>query len=186
MAIMDEVLRFGSGIAAIGASFVIPNVLIALDKPLRNIDKTLDKRAREREARRVIYYMKSRGYIAGEYKHGLQITAKGQKRLEQLDFDNIKISQQRHWDKLWRIVFYDIPERRKPARDALNAKLREIGFFQLQRSVWVHPFPCLDVIQKVSGSFNVAKYVSYVEAKHIDNQNYLIKLFRKKLTATKF
>lgn len=52
------------------------------------------------------------------------------------------------WDKKWRIVIYDIEEKSKTVRDHLRRKLIELGFAQLQRSVWVSPHDFLQDIHE--------------------------------------
>ena len=183
---MDFVLRELVTLGAISAGLALPNLLTALDKPLNKYLNQLDGRARAREARRVIYYMKSQGLIVGEYEFGLTITGKGKKALAKLDIDNVTIQQPRKWDKTWRIIFYDIPEKHKSGRDALTSELRRLGFFQLQRSVWIHPLPCRDVIEKVTTKFQIEKYVSYVESPKLDNQAVLVARFKKRLPNVNF
>jgi hypothetical protein len=74
--IIDEILLFGVTGTALAGGLLAPNLLIALDKPLRKFWKHLDQREKERELQRVIYGMKAHGYLAGEYEHGLQLTQK--------------------------------------------------------------------------------------------------------------
>lgn len=176
-AIVDGVLRLTVTSGAIAAGLLIPNLLIGLEKPLDIFWKQLDKRERERELRRVVSYMKSRDLIHGDYEHGLVITEQGRERLKKIDFDNIKIESAATWDKKWRLVFYDIPESYKEYRQALARKLRNLGFYQLQKSAWVHPLPCRDVIKKICTHYEIEKYVSYVEIIYIDNQENLKKRF---------
>lgn len=176
-ATVDGVLRLTVTSGAIAAGLLIPNLLIGLEKPLDIFWKQLDKRERERELRRVVSYMKSRDLIHGDYEHGLVITEQGRERLKKIDFDNIKIESAATWDKKWRLVFYDIPESYKEYRQALARKLRNLGFYQLQKSAWVHPLPCRDVIEKICTHYEIEKYVSYVEIIYIDNQENLKKRF---------
>lgn len=183
---MDALLRIAANSAAIGTALILPNALIGLEKPLEILDKGLDKRARDREARRIIYYAKERGLLTGDYEHGLEITDKGTKRLKDREITGVVIKSPSEWDHLWRLVFYDIPEAHKSGRDKLTAKLRDLGFFQMQRSVWIHPFPSRDVIEHITSTYGLARYVSYVETLHIDNEQVLIKRFQKRLSETKF
>lgn len=37
---------------------------------------------------------------------------------------------------------FDIPQEKKISREALRGKLKELGFHQLQKSVWIYPFEC--------------------------------------------
>lgn len=47
----------------------------------------------------------------------------------------------RRWDGSWRLILFDVPEARRPARHALRTYLRERGFGCLQKSVWITPDP---------------------------------------------
>ncbi|HXY18222.1 MAG TPA: hypothetical protein VEH48_02265 [Candidatus Nitrosopolaris sp.] len=176
-AITDNILRIlaVSGVAA--TALVAPNLLIALDKPLRKYLGRLDERARQRELSRVINYMRSQGLIKDDYRHGLRITAKGRRRMQRVNFAKLRVPKPEQWDQRWRLVFFDIPEERKTGRDALIRKLKQLDFYQLQRSVWVHPFPCRPIIEKVADAYQVDKFVTYVETTYIDNQAELAKIF---------
>lgn len=183
---VDAVLKFSASSATLGAAIVLPNIMIGLEKPMNRLFDNLDKREREREARRIIYSMKARGYLVGEYEHGLKITEKGRKRLKKLAIDELAIEQPEKWDKKWRLVIYDIPEANKEGRWALSAKLRQIGFFQLQRSVWIHPLPCKEIIEKITSEYEIEQFVSYLECISLDNEAILIKRFHKHLPNVKF
>src|SRR3989344_3618181 len=39
----------------------------------------------------------------------VQLTSKGQRRLQVLDLRHLKIKPQKKWDKKWRLVIFDIP-----------------------------------------------------------------------------
>src|SRR3989344_7773949 len=46
------------------------------------------------------------------------------------------------WDGKWRIVIFDIPEKRRSARDLLRYNLKSWDFTQWQKSVWVSKKNC--------------------------------------------
>ncbi|QQS19122.1 hypothetical protein IPL68_03730 [Candidatus Saccharibacteria bacterium] len=138
--IIDELIRIGSFGALVSAGLLAPGVLIGLRKPFGALYSKLDEREREREIRRIIYYMKSRGYLAGDYEHGLQITEKARRRLTRVRLSDVIIRPQEVWDKTWRVIIYDIPEEHAAARRNLTRQLRHMGCFQLQRSTWITPF----------------------------------------------
>lgn len=73
--------------------------------------------------------------------------------------ETLKIPNPKRWDCRWRIVVFDIPEKYKKARHALWSKLRELDFYPLQKSVWVHPFPCEHEIQFIKSLFNIEPFV---------------------------
>src|SRR3990167_6612122 len=68
------------------------------------------------------------------------LTNKGKKQILKYDIDKIEIKKPARWDKLWRLVVFDIPEDKNLGRKALAAKLKEIGFYPMQKSVFIHPY----------------------------------------------
>jgi len=185
-AVIDRILKISVTGSALSAGILIPNLLIGLEKPLEMFWKHMDKRQRERELKRVVSYMKSTQLLSGSYKHGLQITKKGRERLKKFELANIRVKRQKQWDRQWRLIIYDVPESHKQGRNALTHKLNELGLYQLQRSAWLHPFPCRRVIEKITLYHRIDSYVSYIKTSHIDNQEELIKRFSKKYPTTNF
>jgi DNA-binding transcriptional regulator PaaX len=183
--LIDEILRFGAISLALGATMIAPNIMIGLKKPLDSLFQHLDKQEREREIRRTLYYMKERGYLAGEYEHGLQLTDKARERLARIDAKLIATPQD-VWDGWWRIIIYDIPNELQSARHALQNELRRYGCYILQRSVYITPFPCIDDIQTLAARCGADKYVTHFEAKNLPNAAAMIRLFKKKYPNTKF
>ncbi|MGB4967783.1 MAG: hypothetical protein WBO35_06315, partial [Candidatus Saccharimonadales bacterium] len=122
-AIIDAVLE----VAVLGGAFTVsimaPNVLLALDKPMQKYFRTLDRRAQERELRRVVAYMRRQKLLAENYTHGLQITEAGKRRLRRKKEADLTIEVPESWDHQWRLVLFDIPEEHNQARRLLTTKL---------------------------------------------------------------
>lgn len=105
------------------------------------------------------------------------ITEKGKKKLLEYNLDNLDIKKPNRWDGIWRIVTFDIPENKRQARDALRNKLKELRFCQLHKSVFVHPYPCLDEIQFIEEVFQIGPYVNFIEARKIEGDDWLKSFF---------
>lgn len=99
----------------------------------------------------------------------ISITEKGKERLLEYNIDDIKIERPEKWDKKWRIVSFDIPEKRKRAREALREKLKDLDFCPIQKSLFVLPFPCRDEIDFIAEVFQIQKHITYFEAPEISN-----------------
>ncbi len=56
--------------------------------------------------------------------------------------------QKKTWDKKWRLVMYDVAEKKKRIRNYLRNKLREFGFAELQKSVFISPHDFLKDIHE--------------------------------------
>lgn len=175
--IVDGLLRAITVGAITGTAILAPNAIQLFDKPLQRYFKRLDKEKRQREYKRLLAYMHRHQLVTGHYEHGLKITDKARKRLEKASIDTLQIPLQTKWDKTWRIIFYDIPEAKKAQRDQLAFRLRKLGCQQLQRSVWVHPFPCDEQLNTLAIAFALSKHVTYMETTHINNEKALIKRF---------
>lgn len=105
------------------------------------------------------------------------LTEKGKLRAIQFKIDDLKIKIPARWDKKWRVVFFDVPEKKRQARDALRDKLREIGFYELQKSVFVFPYECRNEIDFVIEVFEIRGYVRYGILVSISNEAELLKHF---------
>ena len=77
----------------------------------------------------------------------LRLTAQGRRRL--LGVRDPNEEWNRHWDGIWRIVAFDIPETSSALRARLRRRLREHRFGWLQNSVWISPDPVDDFRQTV-------------------------------------
>ncbi|MDO8564727.1 MAG: hypothetical protein Q7R88_01905 [bacterium] len=89
------------------------------------------------------------------------LTEKGRKRVVTVNIDRLKLPAEEKWDGRWHGVLFDIPEKYKGAREALREKLRELGFYPWQKSVFVYPYPCRDQIDFVVEFFEVRRFVRY-------------------------
>lgn len=122
------------------------------------------------------------GYISWEEKSDgacdVVITKKGISHAKLLDIDNLIIKKPDHWDGKWRVVFFDIPEKKKKARNALREKLRDLGFCEMQKSVFVFPYECQDEINFVITFFEIKPYVQYAELIKTTNEIELRKFFK--------
>jgi len=85
--------------------------------------------------------------VSGEYsKRRVRITEKGLALMEQLELGVYAIPEPAFWDGKWRVLMFDINERRRRVRDQLRRLLQSVGFIRIQDSVWVYPYPCDEFI----------------------------------------
>ena len=86
-------------------------------------------------------------------------TKKGREKIKKLILSELVLGKPKKWDGKWRLIIFDIPERHRKNRDALRNKLQEMNFYQCQKSVWVHPFPCLEEIEFLKNTLNIKPFV---------------------------
>lgn len=110
-------------------------------------------------------------------KYLVQITKKGRKRLLQYKLEDLEIPKPSSWDRRWRIVAYDIPKEKKSARDALRTTLKRLGFFALQESVYLYPYPCNDAIEFIREIYNVGEHVTLLTVGYLEDEEVYRKYF---------
>jgi len=98
----------------------------------------------------------------------LVLTEAGKKKVLLYDLDKLKINRPPRWDRMWRMVVFDIPETKKPARMALASKLKELEFYPMQKSVFIHPYECQNEINFITELFNIVPYVRFLRVKDVD------------------
>ncbi len=87
------------------------------------------------------------------------------------------IKKPQHWDGMWRVVLFDIPERQRKAREALRTDLKQLGLRELQKSVFVHPYPCGDEVDFIIELYQLRPFVRQLVATTIDSELHLKKRF---------
>jgi DNA-binding transcriptional regulator PaaX len=108
------------------------------------------------------------------------LTKKGQKSAELCDLygGSLKFKKPGKWDKRWRVVMFDIPEKNRIFRGILREHLQEIGFVTLQQSVFVYPYPCENQLIKLAELYSASAYVRILTVSFIDNESKLREKFK--------
>lgn len=122
--------------------------------------------------------------LAREFRHGrlvafkenydntvnITLTEDGEKKALRYKIDELRITPPNTWDRKWRLVTFDIPDKKKNAREAMRQKLKELGFYRLQKSVFIYPYECTNEINFINEVFEIRPYVTLVEATKITNE----------------
>jgi len=113
---------------------------------------------------------------AGRVK--IVLTQYGKKKALLYDLDNIKFETGKKWDRKWRLVMFDIPHSLKKARDAFRKKLTALGFYGLQKSVFITPYPCENEIDFICSVFEIRRYVLILSVSRFEGEEKLKYRFR--------
>ncbi|MDO8576325.1 MAG: hypothetical protein Q7R90_03350 [bacterium] len=112
-------------------------------------------------------------------KKYMEITDKGRRVLEMEQQEAaLKLRAKKGWDKRWRMIVFDIPEKYRKTRDKLRVTLRSLGFVQLQGSVWVYPYDCEEVIVLLKSELRTGTAVLYTIVEKIENDTKLKQYFK--------
>jgi DNA-binding transcriptional regulator PaaX len=129
---------------------------------------------------REVNRLKKNGYVSlkkSEPAWYVQLLPKGDKKRQAALLNDLRLPKTKLWDGKWRVFFFDIPENKKSARDQLRRKLKELGMFNFQRSVFAYPYDCRKELETVYRHFGVEKHVTYLVTGNIDINRELRKHF---------
>ena len=71
------------------------------------------------------------------------------------------------WDGKYRIIIFDVPEKRRAVRDLLRYNLKSWGFTQWQQSVWVTKKDCTKVFREYIRKIGIEDWVLVLESDNI-------------------
>jgi len=108
--------------------------------------------------------------IPQKNKTVVKITEAGKTKILKYALEELTIEKQTPWDEKWRIVLYDIPNQSSVNRDHLRKILKNLGFLEIQKSVYLTPFPCEDQIDFLKSIFGLDKYIKLIIAEKIENE----------------
>lgn len=126
----------------------------------------------------------AQGHIVFEKRDDKQyarITESGRKILA-FEQEKAKLSNanKKRWNRRWRVIIFDVPEKRRQTRDRLRNIMERTGFARLQDSVWVFPYDCEDFITLLKAELKIGAAVLYMVVEHIENDKHLRTHFRLK------
>jgi len=168
-------LAFG-GVVALAASspFFVSGLLKELSR--RN-KKTYNRQS----FCNAFYRLKREGLLlVQERNHQIYIslTKEGERRAGRYQINKLSIQKQKRWDQKWRIVIFDVKHKQRIKREALRGFLKRLGFYQLQKSVWVYPYDCGAEIELLKDFFGFSNTeLIFIVASHIQNDAFLRRTF---------
>ncbi len=130
--------------------------------------------------RRQLQYLERCGYARVKKENAedeiaeVRLTEFGNRKVIAHAFGELKITPPARWDGRWRMVTFDIPNRHKWAREGLREKLKLMGFFFLQKSVFIFPYPCEEEIVFLADIYDIQQYVRYVETDSLSPEDDLL------------
>src|SRR3989344_4819282 len=162
---------FTAGVLSLAV--IAPNVIGAIGR----LEKTFKRKKNLKYSiNNSFTRLREKGLVEIVEIHGkkvARITKKGEGKLDFLDKHNFKIKRPKRWDGRWRVVIFDIKEKRRKTRDLLRKTLWQIGFVKLQHSVWVYPYDCEDLISLLKADFKIGKDILYMIIEKLENDWHL-------------
>lgn len=129
------------------------------------------KNLKENSVRTILWRLRKKGLVIKKQKNyqltavGLKIVKKIQKPMEQI------------WDGKWRIVMFDIPEKKRSERNWLRFQLLAFGYKPLQKSVFIGQNPFDEDFYKELLDRNLNQWVRLITVGEIDDEKVLKQFF---------
>jgi len=123
----------------------------------------------------------AQGLVTFEKRGGksyARITEKGKQVLALASMQKKQAGKPKRWDGRWRVVLFDIPERRRGIRNQLRQFMQEYGFVRLQDSVWIYPYDCEDLVALAKAHFRIGVDALYMIVDQLERDKHLREHFR--------
>lgn len=167
----------GAGAVLSLSLFVAPSAIM-LAKPFLDERRRREweewKQFNPRYLRRTIARLRKQKLITIEEHNRVQtvtLTKNGKRRILKYSLEELTIQKPTSWDGQWRLVMYDVPKNKKHLRDVFRQTLKSLSFYQLQESVWLHPFPCEPQVAFLREYYGVGDEVLYVVASKLEDDS---------------
>ena len=117
-------------------------------------------------------------FVERDGKQYVRLTERGEEALalgqQKMLLANAK---PRKWDRRYRLVMFDVPEKRKRIREHLRFQMQGVGFLRVQDSAWVYPYDCEEFIALLKADLHIGKDVLYAVIEEIENDKWIRKHF---------
>ena len=97
------------------------------------------------------------------------LTIRGKRWLLKYSLEELAVAVPKGWDGKWRLVIYDVARHKASLRNIFRTTLRRLGFYNVQESVWLYPYPCEKEIGFLRDYCGMGSDVIYVIAHKIEN-----------------
>lgn len=94
----------------------------------------------------------------------LKLTDQG---LDKAIWVKLKEEDNKSWSGTWTLVSFDIPEKRRAARDLLRSRLKDWGFVPWQKSLWASKKDCRIPLRRFVKQLGIHSWVKVLESRDV-------------------
>jgi len=114
---------------------------------------------------RVVPNKEKVGHRGPTLQNKYRLTEKGFSELS-LEFPFFRFLKEK-WDGRWRVISYEIPEKKREIRDRLRREMQGWGLGPWHRSFWLTPHPILTTLKTLTAQKEEEKYIQAFESDHV-------------------
>ncbi len=107
----------------------------------------------------------------------VSLTKRGQEEILAYELGQKMIQTSGPWDQKWRLLIFDIPEKRRFIRDRIRAALISFGFARLQDSIWIFPYECGSILELLRTKYRVRYEALYLNVDRFEGDRWLQEFF---------
>ena len=165
----------GVSVLLAGTFLITPNFPIVFASLMKLIEEFKSKKIPKTKVKRVLKNLEKKKIISLEYD-GEEVIVKV---LDNNNVDLVKYSikqlldlkkMKKNWDKRWFLVAFDVPEKEANKRAYLRNFLKQIGFYQYQKSLYAYPYECEKEITLIKKIVEGGKYINYIVADRLEKE----------------
>ncbi|MFA5051389.1 MAG: hypothetical protein WC499_04755 [Patescibacteria group bacterium] len=116
--------------------------------------------------KKAIKHLIHSGLLKKTEKNEYFLTAKGISKLLELKIKK-KIETKQKIKNKYFVLIFDIPEKTRFRRDLFRRHLKELGFEQIQQSVWITQYNVLEEIKALIEIFGLNRYIKFFIAEKV-------------------
>jgi len=173
--VTKTVLKVLAAAGLVVSVLAFPGLAIMLDW----LDKEVN--GRPQSVNRAFYRLRKKGMIKVKRRQGkieVILSEKGKRHLLKYQIQEMKLKKPAIWDGRFRLVMFDVPESHRSDRDRVRQRLRRLGFLAIQKSVFIHPYPCQEAVEILRSHYYLDPGQLYVfESKVLEGERVLKKHF---------
>lgn len=175
--IVKDTLKWLLTAGAISVAMTSPYFINNLLKSYKRWEKYPKKKTYN-----AFYLLRKQGCINFTIKNHqiyISLTEKGRKKAGMFQINSLKMNRPKKWDKKWRLIIFDIAELKRVYREAFRGKLKELGFYPMQKSVWVFPFDCEAEIELLKDFFGLSDdEIKFIVTEKINGDSKIKEIFQ--------
>lgn len=173
---VKQILQILARVGAIGMIFAFPGAASAIGSLV------LGENSYDRwKTKKIITQLKKQKFITVKENPDntvtVKITNQGMVRALTYQLESMKLNK-KNWDKKWRLIIFDVPDKYKKVRDIFRMRLRQLNLYPLQESIYVSPYPCFNEIEFLRELYGISFTVKYLLVEKIEDDGELRQHFR--------
>ncbi len=146
------------------ALYLLSDVELSLINFDERTQKIFDLSLNQKTRGTISGLLKEKVIEKGEKENQYKLTNKGFFELS-LEFPFFRFLNEK-WDGKWRIISYEIPEKKRELRDRLRREMQGWGLGPWHRSFWLTPHPILGTLKSLTSQKEEEAYIQAFEADH--------------------